>query len=86
MDLCKANLRGAQESQARYHNKATKDRVYSPGESVWLSGKHLNTKRNRKLENKFQGPFKVIEPVGTQAYRLRLPPRWCDGYSSQPMH
>ena len=27
MDLCKANLRGAQESQARYHNKATKDRV-----------------------------------------------------------
>ena len=76
MDLCKANLRGAQESQARYHNKATKDRVYSPGESVWLDGKHFNTKRNRKLGHKFLGPFMVIEPIGKQAYRIQLPPRW----------
>ena len=76
MDLCKANLRGAQVSQARYHNKATKDRVYSPGESVWLDGMHFNTKTNRKLEHKFLGPFKVIEPISKQAYRIQLPPRW----------
>lgn len=61
---CKKNLRDAQESQARYHNKSVKERTYAPGETVWLASKHIKTKRNRKLEDKFLGPFEVIEPIG----------------------
>ena len=36
----------------------------------------MKTKRNRKLESKFFGPFRVLYPVGNQAYKLKLPKKW----------
>ena len=48
----KANLAESQESQMLYHNKDVKEISYRPGESVWLSRKHIKTKRNPKLEQK----------------------------------
>lgn len=43
---------------------------------MWLSGKHIKTKRNPKLEHKYPGPFEILEAVGKQAYRLKLPAEW----------
>lgn len=64
---CKVNLQKAQDSQARYHNKSVKERVYTPGEKVWISSQHIKTKRNKKLEHKFFESFDIIEAVGKNA-------------------
>ena len=71
----KTNLAESQELQNLYHNKHVKERTYRPGESVRFSGKHVKTKRNPKLEHKYLGPFEILEAVGKQAYRLKLPPK-----------
>ena len=73
MTVCQQNLHHAQELQKRAHDKGVKPRSYAPGDKVWLSSKHLKTKRNRKLEAKFLGLFWVLHPVGKQTYKLKLP-------------
>ena len=73
MIVCQENLHHAQELQKRAHNKGVKPRSYAPGEKIWLNSKYIKTKRNRKLEAKFFGPFRVLHPVKKQAYKLELP-------------
>ena len=74
--ICRENLHHAQKLQKRAHDKGVKPRSYAPGEKVWLNSKFIKTKRNRKLEAKFFGPFRVLYPVGKQAYKLELPKKW----------
>ena len=57
MAVCQQNLHHAQELQKRAYDKGVKPRSYALGNKVWLNSKHLKTKRNRKLEAKFLGPF-----------------------------
>ena len=76
MAVCQQNLYHTQELQKQAHDKGAKPRNYAPGDKVWLNSKHLRTKRNRKLEAKFLGPFRVLHPVGKQAYKLELPKKW----------
>ena len=76
MTVCQQNLHHAQELQKRAHDKGVKPRSYAPGDKVWLSSKHLKTKRNCKLEAKFLGLFWVLHPIGKQAYKLKLPKKW----------
>ena len=64
MTVCQQNLHHAQELQKQAHDKGIKPWSYAPGEKVWLSSKYLKTKRNRKLEAKFLGLFRVLHPVG----------------------
>ena len=72
MVICRKNLQHAQELQKRYDNKYTKLKSYTLGEKVWLNSKYIKTKQNRKLETKFFRSFKVLYPVGKQAYKLEL--------------
>ena len=74
--VCQENFHHAQELQKRALNKGVKSRSYAAGDKVWLNNKYIKTKRNRKLEAKFFGPFQVLHPVGKQAYKLKLPKRW----------
>ena len=76
MTVCQQNLHHAQELQKQAQNKVVKPQSYVPGNKVWLSSKHLKTKRNRKLEAKFLGLFWVLHLVGKQAYKLKLPKKW----------
>ena len=65
-----------QERQAEYANSSrlTAPR-YIPGYNVWLSSKHITTRQpSRKLDHKRLGPFEIIKPVGSLAYKLNLPP------------
>ena len=76
MIVCQENLHHAQELQKRAHDKGVKPRSYAPGEEVWLNSKYIKTKRNRKLEAKFFGSFRVLHPVGKEAYKLELRKKW----------
>jgi transposase InsO family protein len=73
-ETLKSRWQAASESQAKHYNKTHKPIEFAAGEQVLLSTKNLKLKvPSKKLAHKFIGPYKVIEPVGTQAYRLRLP-------------
>ena len=74
--ICRENLHHGQEFQKQAHNKDVKPRSYASGDKVWLNNKYIKTKRNRKLEAKFFGLFRVLYPVGKQAYKLKLLKRW----------
>ncbi len=76
MEVCCQNLLHAQELQKRAHDKGGKSCSYAPGEKIWLNSKYIKTKRNKKLENKFFGPFRVLHAVGKQVYKLELPAKW----------
>ena len=76
MIVCRKNLHHTQELQKQGHDKGVKPQSYAPGDKVWLNSKYIKTKRNRKLEAKFFGPFRVLHPVGKQAYKLELPKKW----------
>ena len=67
------NLHHAQELQKRAYDKGVEPQSYAPGEKIWLNSKFIKTRRNRKLEAKFFGPFQVLHPVKKQAYKLELP-------------
>ena len=70
---CQQNLHHAQKLQKWAHDKDVKLRSYTPGDKIWLSSKHLKTKRNCKLEAKFVSFFRVLYLVSKQAYKLKLP-------------
>ena len=57
------NLHHAQELQKRAHDKEVKPWSYAPSKKVWLNSKYIKTKRNRKLEAKFFGLFRVLHSV-----------------------
>ncbi len=76
MAVCRENLQHVQELQKWYHDKHAKPRSYAPGTKVWLNSKYIKTKQNRKLEAKFFGPFRVLHPVGKQAYKIELLKKW----------
>ena len=47
------------------------------GDLVMLNAVNIKKKRPAaKLDHKSVGPFEVLEPVGTRAFRLKLPPQW----------
>ncbi len=73
MEICYQNLLHAQELQKRAYDKEVKSYSYAPGKKVWLNSKYIKIKPNKKLENKFFGPFRVLHTVGNQAYKLELP-------------
>ncbi len=73
MEVYCQNLLHAQELQKRAYDKEIKSRSYTPGQKVWLNSKYIKTKRNKKLESKFFGPFWVLHEVRKQAYKLELP-------------
>ena len=76
MSALRENLQHVQELQKRYHNKHAKPRSYAPGDKVWLNSKYIKTKQNCKLGFKIFGPFRILYPVGKQAYKIELPKRW----------
>ncbi len=76
MEVCCENLLHVQELQKRTYDKGVKSRSYAPGEKVWLNSQYIKTKRNKKLESKFFGPFRVLHTVEKQAYKLELPTKW----------
>lgn len=76
-DHLMSRLRVARESQAKYYNAKHQPRSYNVGDLVLLSTKNLQLKEpKKKLSFKYIGPFKVLQAIGRQAYRLALPSKY----------
>jgi hypothetical protein len=66
-------LEDARVTQRRFALRKTKPKTYAPNDMVWLAGKHIHSVRpSKKLDYKYHGPFRVVEAVGPQAYRLDI--------------
>ena len=74
--ICRKNLHHAQKLQKQAYNKAVKLKSYVFGDKIWLNSKYIKTKRNRKLETKFFGPFQVLYLIKNHVYKLKLQKKW----------
>ena len=64
-------------AQKRYYDQKHWDIQFAVRDSVLLSTQNLRFKGiPHKLQLKFCGPYKVLEKIGAQAYRLQLPDTW----------
>ena len=63
--------------QAKYYDQKHRDIDFEEGDLVLLSTRNLEMKGvPEKLKKKFVGPFKIIQRIGQQAYKLLLPDTW----------
>ena len=70
-------MKKAVEMQKSYYDKKHWDIQFSVGDLVLLNTQNLRLKGILdKLQRKFCGPYRVVEKIGTQAYRLKLPDTW----------
>lgn len=72
----KTALARAQQRQRNYENKHRREVTYQVGDQVLLSTANLTLRGSgpaRKLQPKFEGPFKVTQVVSPVAFRLELP-------------
>lgn len=73
--LAKDNIARAQTRQVLYADRHRTDAPeFKPDDQVWLIRRHIKTSRpSDKLDHKKLGPFRVVEKIGSRAYRLQLP-------------
>lgn len=70
-------IRAAQESQKKHYNAKHHPMRFKPGDMVMLNTRKLKVNRpSRKMSDKFVGPFRVSNAVGSQAYRIQIPPTY----------
>ena len=73
----RANMEKAVVAQKRYYDQKHRDIQFAVGDMVLLSTQNLRLKGiPHKLQRKFCGPYKIVEKIGAQAYRLKLPDSW----------
>ena len=75
--MARENLQRSVGLQQKYYDQRHRDLHYDVGDLVLLSTRNLRMKGTPiKLQCRFVGPFKIIEVIGQQAYRLALPEDW----------
>jgi transposase InsO family protein len=76
-DRMKEQWARAVERYADNYNRRHQKIELKRGDFVGLSTRYLNLKgEKRKLAPRFVGPFRVLQKVGNQAYRLALPEKY----------
>lgn len=71
----KEELLQSQERQAKYYNQRHQPRLFKRGDFVKLSTRNLRL-QHKKLQPRWIGPLRVLERIGSQAYRIALPEKY----------
>lgn len=71
----KDELLKSQERQAKYYNQRHIPRLFKRGDLVKLSTRNLRLK-DKKLQPRWIGPLRILQRIGSQAYRLTLPEKY----------
>jgi len=68
----KAQIENKVEQYTRYANKGRKMMIFKRGDWVWvhLRKNRFPSKRKSKLQEMGYGPFKVLERINGNAYKL----------------
>src|ERR1700676_2240792 len=76
LEEARAALAKLKSDMARYYNqRRIPTPVFAIGEKVSLDASDISTTRpTKKFAHRFLGPYPVVRPVGSHAYRLLLPP------------
>jgi hypothetical protein len=65
----------AKDAIKRHYDKNHLKKVFRVRDLVYVRAKHIETGRpSKKLDTKIIGPFAIIDKLGSQSYKLRLPP------------
>lgn len=74
-DWTKAWMAASQAKQKHYADQHRRDEpTIAVGDLVWLSMKNIKTERPcKKFDSKWEGPFEVLEKVGSVSFKLKLP-------------
>ena len=76
-ELTRENLRRSVGLQQKYYDRRHRDVTDKVGDLVLLSTRNLKMKGTPgKLQRRFVSPFRVIQTIGQQAYRLSLRDDW----------
>ena len=72
-----AAMERAQATQASYYNRTRRLVEFEPGDQVYVAVQGLpHNRRGSKVSMRRRGPYKVLERIGQNAYRLDLPAVW----------
>jgi hypothetical protein len=73
IEQAKIVLQAKQDEMAKYANRKRRKVDWDVGDYVWVDTRHWKTDRpSHKLSDKWDGPRKVLEKVGT-SWRIELP-------------
>jgi hypothetical protein len=75
-EFCKGNIAEANKRYAKYYDLShSPTPIFSPGDLVLLLLENVQTRQpSKKSDIQRAGPYKVIEAIGSHAYRIDLPP------------
>lgn len=77
LDIARDARDTAERSMAKHYDKKRSEMHFDVGERVLLAAKNIRTLRaSKKLADQFIGPFEVLERIGENAYRLKLPVKY----------
>ncbi|XP_071923247.1 uncharacterized protein [Coffea arabica] len=76
--MLRDNLLKAQNRMKQFADKGRTERSFSIGDSVYLKlqpyrQSSVALRRNLKLSSKYYEPYKIVQKVGSVAYKLELP-------------
>ena len=67
------HLRTAQHRQKEYFDRGVKQRIYQPGDQVFLFNPQLRPGEAGKFHRKWKGPYDVLESTTEVNYRIKRP-------------